>query len=738
MVSYRSYIDVINDEGNSLALSSFSMEEGYNTGWSGQGIIVSSRSARLDLGSMMLLGLRLGLGPGIPASALLALAGAHPHRTSAAPPAPQSDSGGTESDSGGASTSTEVAPLITAGSVVRIWPSVITNVEPLEATLTSGTMLKITLVDPITYLSARPIWGAYRSASAASMIGGALSLAAGGEGKPTLNPVLPNLPTISITDNLRSGVAAIPYSIASGQTLGEWLDYMTGALGIRIELTANSDDSIDVVLTDQRPAGTLLQMNTELAQPTGSSNDDRESTSLATHGRLLITGIEGNNGVVARGSVLDDPLHSTFRKFGRSGSVGQLIKGVGITLDEATRRSQFEIDSAYTEMITLNTRSKQPGLRPGKLINLDRPLLRIQRWQVLTSVHTVEATTYNNIAALGRGNWAWYPPQPPIEGTAYISGVVDGGVGFIDFEPVPRDRLGRIPVTLSFLPRPVGEEAKQLTASDSNQDMRLDLSDFEEQSINDYKSNSVQWDEKARQYDAGDYDDPFPGRPTSDLTAAEAQERERTAAERTSALKYKAYKRASEKDRQDKDRDGYVTAIDSQVSAELEAKLREGPASHDNFRMQVAARRAGRSDDVEGMHIESQLLDEYESIFFSPQDTSLEDTNADARQEANLSKERWPPRLPMTAIEPMAGGVHGFIPGHRQSDICRIAVHNPMYAEIIGFQYRSNRLINPSLVNATAGMVVEHDFRGSWSGMVFHPTTNLETPIHNPATGATD
>lgn len=746
MVSYRSYIDVIiNQQRQSLALSSLSMEESYNTGWGGEGILVSSRNSELDLSSMLLHGLQFGLGPGVPVSATLALAGAYPHRTPVAPPASEDgnangDSAGGESES---TESTEVAVPLTAGTVVRIWPSMITSVEPLEASSTSGTMLKVTLVDPITYLSTRSIWGAYRAASAASMIGGALSLAAGGEGKPTLSPALPNLPTIKIIDNMLSPEAqVIPYSIASGQTLGEWLEYITGVLGIRIELSANPDDSIDVILTDQMPSGALLQMNAELAQPTGSRRGRRGGrrtpaptpTVAAAHGRLFITGIEGNPGVTARDIVLDDPLHSTFQRVGGRGSVGQLIKGTNITLDEAAKRRQFEIDSAYTEMLVLHARSKQPGLRPGKLVQLDRPLLRIQQWQVFTSLHTVEATTYNNTTFLGRGDWPWRPPQPSTEGATYITGAVDGGAGFIDFEPVPRDRLGRIPVTLSFLPRPVGEEAKRLIAGDSNQDMRLDLSDFNAKDTDDYQNNQADWEQKSRQYDDGDFDDPFPGKPTRDLSEAEQEERTKMAEKRVSALKYKAYLEASKKDQKDKDRDGYVTKLDEEISTELAAKLREDPASHDNFRMQVSAKRAGRLGDIEGERIESQLLDEYERIFFPSSDASEDNPYADIRQEARLAKEQWPPRLPMAAIEPMAGGVHGFIPGHRQNDICRIIVHNPMYAEIMGFQYRSNRLINSSLVGATAGMVVEHDFRESWSGMVFRPTANLETPIRNSNT----
>lgn len=87
--------------------------------------------------------------------------------------------------------------------------------------------------------------------------------------------------------------------------------------------------------------------------------------------------------------------------------------------------------------------------------------------------------------------------------------------------------------------------------------------------------------------------------------------------------------------------------------------------------------------------------------------------------------EQWPPRIPLTIIGPIAGGMHGFISAHRQGDVCRVAVHNPLWAEIIGFQYRQDRRINTQIVGATAGMVVEHDHGNAWTGMVFRPAEDL-------------
>ena len=54
--------------------------------------------------------------------------------------------------------------------------------------------------------------------------------------------------------------------------------------------------------------------------------------------------------------------------------------------------------------------------------------------------------------------------------------------------------------------------------------------------------------------------------------------------------------------------------------------------------------------------------------------------------------------------------MHSFVGGHRQGDICRVAVHDPFTAEIVGYQYRDNRAINRDVVGAAAAIVVEHNF----------------------------
>ena len=52
------------------------------------------------------------------------------------------------------------------------------------------------------------------------------------------------------------------------------------------------------------------------------------------------------------------------------------------------------------------------------------------------------------------------------------------------------------------------------------------------------------------------------------------------------------------------------------------------------------------------------------------------------------------PTPPLALLLPMAGALHGFVPGHRHGDICRVLVHHPFAAEVLGAQYRDDRRIN--------------------------------------------
>ena len=79
------------------------------------------------------------------------------------------------------------------------------------------------------------------------------------------------------------------------------------------------------------------------------------------------------------------------------------------------------------------------------------------------------------------------------------------------------------------------------------------------------------------------------------------------------------------------------------------------------------------------------------------------------------------PRVSLPIVQPMAGALHGFVPGHRNGDACRVTVHHPFHAEIDGFVYREAQQVygGGSLAPGWAGIIVEHDGADAWSGWTF-------------------
>ena len=211
------------------------------------------------------------------------------------------------------------------------------------------------------------------------------------------------------------------------------------------------------------------------------------------------------------------------------------------------------------------------------------------------------------------------------------------------------------------------------------------------------------------------------------LTEAELAEREALAKQREDVLVYLGYKEAVKRDMADHDRDGVISRRDELVSDDMREALLDTEVMDRLKQDWEAAVEAGTEDEVT-----DDLVREYARLFG---DTDMLDptVEADAEMlEARADAEfqalpRWPPLIPVTVVEPMAGALHGFITGHRQGDVCRVAVHDPFTAEIVGFQYRDDRRINQDLRGALGGLVVEHNFADAWSGMVFRRTEDLTT-----------
>ena len=91
--------------------------------------------------------------------------------------------------------------------------------------------------------------------------------------------------------------------------------------------------------------------------------------------------------------------------------------------------------------------------------------------------------------------------------------------------------------------------------------------------------------------------------------------------------------------------------------------------------------------------------------------------------QAALSAEPWPHRLKLGCAElGGAGHIHGFMRAHRQKDWCRIAVSDPLYAEVAGFSYRDDREVHDSVEQATMALAIKQG-ADEWRGVLFEPST---------------
>ena len=411
---------------------------------------------------------------------------------------------------------------------VRTWPSMITRVVTIPVASKNSslwdTACQIHLADPLSHLRRQRIWGVFKKCSPGAMLGGALELATGGEGQPTITPTLPGMPTIHISQELRASLEEVPYAIAHGDTFGHWLDSLFGRMGIRIAMEGASNGSIGITLRDSTTSAALILMRVEDG-PIAADN-------------AVISGMQCAPVPSARDSLLDNPSGGVSQRLGNPGAVETLIQAAEIGTDEARVRAKFKRERAQLDATRIKIFSTQPGLRPDALVKFtNRPVSGASNWKVHQTLHVVSSGTYRNATELVKSGIPWHPPIPPDNGPIFLSGVVNDGKSGPG-EAVARDRLGRIPVSISS---------------------------------------------------------------TS----------------------------------------GKASGID----------------------------------------------------------------------------------LPI--LEPMAGGVHGFMPTHRQGDLCRVLIHSPLYAEVAGFTYSDYRPVGKQMENVSMGVIMHSD-SDEWSGFLFQPRAAAE------------
>lgn len=733
------YFGTLTVSGGHLPVDRMDVIEAYNGGWVGQVPLRASTRTGRALSLTAAMGTAAAMGMYVGAQAFLRL-GAH--------------DGSEES------------------AWLRNFPGFVAAVAPYRTvnplTNQRESWIRVYLEDPVTHLAGQRIWGAFRGHSAAEMVGGALSLAAGTEGRATLNPAVPDqVGKIEIRSELRDSLDFIPYAIASGQTLGEWLADFFGLLAIRMEMLATEEGDIAIMLKDGAPRDEPFEMQAGNGRRRGNGEGEDVATRIAT------LSIGAHTGVRGRATLLDDPTKGGFKRLG-SGPVGDIVAGIHIDVDEAALRADAAIRGRAAEMLVATVHSRLPSFRPGRTVALDSRLIEsigwTADWQISWVKHALRGLNYHNEADLLNAEFVWVPERPPRRAAVIVPAYIDAGPTYVANSRVPRDRLGRIPVGFPFSPS-LDYEDMAMTGFDTDMDQRITKEDFGD-IIRQESDSDAEWarmdaegmqaalrkaaggeswldeerkaqaallaDTTAREEDvnrlnSGEYDDPYHPRRNEDLTSEELARREELAALRTRTFRYLAWRRALafEEAGGDYDHDGVVTVVDDRMSDELRA-IFDDPVRLEALKEDAgswSSRTGGGGDggedsgggDGDGEPVDEppEIVQEYLRLFGEESDDV---TARVGRLQRAAADEQWPPRLPLSIMQPMAGGQHGFVSGHRQGDACRVAVHNVLNAEIVGFQYRSDRDLKESFSGATTGIVVEHDQVSSWSGMVFRTT----------------
>ncbi len=462
-----------------------------------------------------------------------------------------------------------------AGTVVRIWPSVVTSVNVTGSTDVDelDSVCVVTFRDPLTYLRSRPVWASYVDCPFGEMLGGVLSAAVGGDGKPTRVPVLPGLPIVRIHEELNDKVAEIPYAVAVGEPLGYWLNRVCGRLGVRLEMVGDDAGTFHLWLRDGRPSTSSLNRDGGIDM---TFDPDLDPSAI----NLVLSELGVNSPSAVRGGLLDNLAGGGARRFGPDGALETVLTDSETDLEEAKRRGGFRQSNRRLEQAQATITSSQPGLLPGRIVVLEggndeatgdddtdgdaegyESLLGASRWQVADVSHLCLRARYWNQASFEKTGVAWRPAPPDEQGAAIVSGVVDDG----NSKPgtlIERDRMGRIPIRFPFL-----HEAPQ------------------------------------------------------------------------------------------------------------------GEAEHSA---------AARSDSPDVP---------------------------------------WPPLVPLAPVVPGAGNLHGFVSDHRQGDWCRVAVINPLFAEVVGFCHRDDRYLSENVRDATVGIVMREGQDDEWRGMLFRPDEDLEDEL---------
>ena len=385
------------------------------------------------------------------------------------------------------------------GPRARTWTSVITAATA-KATDSSERYATCALLisDPLTALRNRRVYFGWGNCRLDALVGGAMSCAANAEGTPGREPALRGMPPIKVYPEVRSAVRRVPYAIARGETLGEWLDGLCDALRIRIEILSTSDGRLAIALRDQPPPRSGLNRGGPIEMTADDSVDP--STDVIVLGRTVLA-----SSPTERGFLLDVPSRGDPVRFGPRGALSDMFEVPLMGDDEARERKRRKELRAALAQVRVYGLTGQPGMLPGRTVRLmrrapdgddagespddsdevgsdgstdragtrdpppaasasgdEQTLFGTSEWQVCETPHIYRGGGYVNEVSLEKASVAWFPEAPQEgRGMHIVTGVIECGDARAG-ERVARDRLGRIPVRLAFMrAQPEGSENEE-------------------------------------------------------------------------------------------------------------------------------------------------------------------------------------------------------------------------------------------------------------------------------------
>ena len=340
---------------------------------------------------------------------------------------------------------------------VRTWPCVVTSIATRDARRgEDDPAVIITLADPFTACGNRNLWLAFSDVDLAEVIGAALSATGGGDGMPSRNPVIPGLGPIEIRTDVRETIRDLPYVIAAGETLREWMESMSGLLKIRMELVGLEDGKLVVTITDRSPR--VSAMNDKGAIPLYIKMKEPVSARNVwiSKPRTAVWPQE-------RGGMMDVPSQGIPSRFGPEGPIGSVLQGAQMERDEGETRETMNNARGKSSQVRIKIESAQPGLIPGRIVSFEDPpkdrdgnllaplmIFGAARWQIIEVAHVFVHGGYQCTAEAEKSGVPWHHMQSEVpREMRMVSGILDDGESKPG-EAVRQDRLGMLPVCLAF------------------------------------------------------------------------------------------------------------------------------------------------------------------------------------------------------------------------------------------------------------------------------------------------